>query len=88
MLYVKNKDGALRIFIDNMQLNKVIIYKKKYQIRKIDDLFYKLQCASHLLKINLKSGYKVRDIDIQNEILRILYDHYEFILMSFGLNNT
>uniref|UniRef100_A0A3Q7EDF6 Retrotransposon Copia-like N-terminal domain-containing protein n=1 Tax=Solanum lycopersicum TaxID=4081 RepID=A0A3Q7EDF6_SOLLC len=83
MLYVKNKDGALRIFIDNMQLNKVIIYKKKYQIRKIDDLFYKLQCASHLLKINLKSGYKVRDIDIQNEILRILLNTSKFFLSTY-----
>ena len=38
MLFVKNKDGNLRLCIDYKKLNKVIV-KKKYPFPSIDDLF-------------------------------------------------
>ena len=49
VLFVKKKDGSLRMCIDNRQLNKVII-KNKYPIPSIDDLFDQLQGASHFSK--------------------------------------
>jgi len=42
VLFVKNKDGTLRICIDFRQLNKVIV-KKKYPLPRIDDLFDQLK---------------------------------------------
>ena len=66
MLFLKNKDGTLRMYIDNRQLNKVTI-KNKYPFPRIDDLFEKLQGSSFFLKIYLHSGYhqlRVRDEDI------------------------
>ena len=65
MLFVKNKDGSLRMCIDYRQLNKVTI-KNKYPIPTIDDLFDQLQGASDFSKIDLISGYhqlRVRDSD-------------------------
>jgi hypothetical protein len=44
VLFVKNKDGMLILFIYFRQLNKVTI-KKKYPLPRIDDLFYQLNDA-------------------------------------------
>ena len=38
IMFVKNKDGFLRICIDYHQLNKVTI-KNKYPLMRFDDLF-------------------------------------------------
>ena len=38
ILFVKKRDGTLRLCIDYRQLNKVTI-KKKYHLRQINDLF-------------------------------------------------
>ena len=45
VLFVRKKDGSLRMCIDYRQLNKVTI-KNKYPLLRIDDLFDQLQGAS------------------------------------------
>ena len=85
MLFVKKKDGSLKMCIDYRQLNKVKI-KNKYPIPRIDDLFDNLQGASHFSKIDLRLGYdqlRVRDTDILKTGFRTRYGHYEFVVMSF-----
>ena len=54
VLFVKKKDGSLRMCIDYRQLNKVII-KNKYPIPMVDELFDQLQGASHFSKIDFIS---------------------------------
>ena len=41
ILFVKKKDGSLRLCVEYRQLNKVTI-KKKYLLPRIDDLFEQL----------------------------------------------
>ena len=42
MLFVRKKDGNLRLCIDYMELNKVTV-KNKYSLPRIDDLFDQLR---------------------------------------------
>jgi hypothetical protein len=56
VLFVKKKDGMLRLCIDFGQLNKVTV-KNKYPLPRIDDLFDELKDARIFPKIDLRLGY-------------------------------
>ena len=52
VLFVKKKDGTLRLCVDYRQLNKMTV-KNKYPLPKIDDLFDQLKGVSVFSKIDL-----------------------------------
>ena len=52
VLFVKKKDGTLRMCIDYQQINKVIV-KNKYPLLRIEDLFDQLKEAGGFSKIDL-----------------------------------
>ena len=56
VLFVKKKDGSLRMCKDYRMLNSVTI-KNKYPLLRIDDLFDQLRGASVFSNIDLRSGY-------------------------------
>ena len=56
ILFVKKKDGTLRLCIDYRQLNKVMV-KNKYPFPRIDDLFDQMTGAKVFYKIDLRSRY-------------------------------
>ena len=90
MLFIRKKDGTLRMCIDYLQHNKVTI-KNKYPLPRIDDLFDQLQGSSFFSKIDLRFGYhllRVRDEDIPKTTFRTRYGHYELLVMAFGLTNA
>ena len=90
ILFVKKKDGSMRMCIDYRELNKVAI-KNRYPFPGIDDLLDQLQGAHVFSKINLRLGYhqvRVKEEDIPKIAFRTHYGHYKFVVMSFGLTNV
>nr|GEX10396.1 putative reverse transcriptase domain-containing protein [Tanacetum cinerariifolium] len=90
VLFVKKKDGAFRMCIDNRELNKLTV-KNRYPLPRIDDLFDQFQGSSVYSKIDLRSGYlqlRVREEDVPKTAFKTPYEHYEFQVMPFGLTNA
>ncbi|KAL0560336.1 hypothetical protein IC582_000737 [Cucumis melo] len=80
----------MHLCIDYRELNKVTV-KNCYPLPKIDDFFDQLQGVTVFYKIDLHSGYhqlRIRDSDIPKTAFHSRYEHYEFIVMSFGLTNA
>ena len=87
IIFVKKKDGTLRLCIDYCQLNKMTI-KNSYRLPCIDDLFDQLCGEMVFSKIDLRSSYhqvRIKDEDIFKTSFRTQYGHYEFVVMPFAV---
>jgi hypothetical protein len=89
-LFVKKKDGSLRMCVDYRPLNAVTI-KNKYTLPRVVVLFDQLAGAKVFSNIDLRSGYhqiKIRASDVPKTAFSTRYGFYEFLVMSFGLTNA
>jgi hypothetical protein len=80
-LFVKKKDGSLRLCVDYRPLNAVTI-NNKYPLPRIDVLFDQLAGAKVFSKIDFRSGYhqiKIRPCDIPKTAFSTRYGLYMFV---------
>ena len=71
VLFVKKKDGSMRMCIDYRMLNQVAV-KSRYPLSQIGDLFDQLNGATMFSNIDLRSGYhwlRIKEEDISNTAL-------------------
>ena len=90
MLFVRKKDGSLRLCIDYRELNRVTV-KNKYPLPRIDDLFDQLAGVAVFSKIDSRTGYhqlKINPEDVPKTAFRTRYGHYEYLVLPFGLTNA
>ena len=90
ILFVKKKDGTLRLCVDYRGLNKVTV-RNRYPLPLIPELLDRLRTGRVFSKIDLRGAYnlvRIRPGDEWKTAFRTRYGLFEYRVMPFGLTNA
>ncbi len=90
ILFVKKKDGSLRLYVDYRGLNK-ITKKNRYPLPLILGLLDRLRIGKIFTKLDVRGAYnllRIRPGDEWKTAFRTRYGHFEYTVMPFGLTNA
>ena len=90
ILFVKKKDGSLRLCVDYRGLNKISI-KNRAALPLIGESLDRLRRAKIFTKLDLRGAYnlvRIKEGDEWKTAFRTRYGHFETLVMPFGLTNA
>lgn len=90
ILFVKKKDGSLRLCVDYRGLNKITV-KNRYALPLIHELLDRVRTAQVFTKLDLRGAYnliRIRPEDEWKTAFRTRYGHFQYKVMPFGLANA
>lgn len=90
ILFVKKKDGSLRLCVDYRGLNKVTI-KNRHPLPLISESLERLAEAKYYSKLDVRDAYhriRIKEGDEWKTAFRTKYGHFEYTVMPFGLTNA
>ena len=90
VLFVKKKDGSLRLCVDYRGLNEVTI-KNNYPLPLLSETLERFAHAKHFTKIDIRNAYhriRIREGDEWKTSFRTRYGQFEYQVMPFGLANA
>ena len=90
ILFVKKKDGSLRLCVDYRGLNSLTI-KNRYPLPLIGESLDRLSRATIYSKFDITSAYhrmRIKKGDEWKTAFRTRYGHYEYQVLPFGLTNA
>ena len=90
ILFVKKKDGSLRLCVDYRGLNRITI-RNRYPLPLIDELLDRLREARFFTRIDLRGAYNLLRIakgDEWKTAFRTRYGLFQYNVMPFGLTNA
>jgi hypothetical protein len=90
ILFVKKKDGSLRLCVDYRALN-AITKKNGYPLPLIEETLRQVAGARYFTRLDLRSAFNLIRIKAGDEwktAFRTRYGLFEFLVMPFGLTNA
>jgi len=90
IMFVKNKDGKLRLCVDYRALNYVT-KNDRYPLPLIGEALDRLRTAKYYTKLDIKDAYhnvRIKEGDEWKTTFTTKYGTYEYLVMPFGLTNA
>jgi hypothetical protein len=90
ILFVKKKDGTLRLCVDYRGLNNITI-KNRGPLPLIQESLDRLSRASIFTSLDLREAYhrlRIKEGDEWKTAFRTRYGHFEYQVVPFGLTNA
>ena len=90
ILFVKKKEGSLRLCVDYRGLNAVT-KKDRYPLPLIGEALDQLSTAKYYTKLNIKDAYyniRIKDGDKWKTAFKTRYGLFKYTVMPFGLTNS
>ena len=90
VIFVKKKDGSLRLCIDYRALNQITV-RNPYPLPRIDELIDKLAHAKYFTSLDLASGYhqiRIEKEDVPKTAFSTPFGHFQWRVLIEGLTNA
>src|SRR6201992_377447 len=90
ILFVKKKDGSLRLCVDYRALNDITV-KDRHPLPRIDETLNQIRGANFFTRLDLRGYFnqiRIKEGDEWKTAFRTRYRLYESLVMPFGLTNA